>query len=118
MREDTIQHSIENKGLDDKNYTSISTANLTNSYIIIYHNDLEMFRVKITLKKSEYMKYLEAIRPEVTETFGRSRVILEEDDSNIYIIIDAPDASSLRASVSSLTRVLNVTKKIMEVDVW
>ena len=77
-----------------------------------------MFRVKITLKKSEYTKYLEAIRPEVTETFGRSRVILEEDDSNIYIIIDAPDASSLRASVSSLTRVLNVTKKIMEVDVW
>ncbi len=77
-----------------------------------------MFRVKLTLKKSEYRKYLEAIRPEVTETFGRSSVDVGEDDSNIYIIITAPDVSSLRASVSSITRVLNVTKKIMEEDVW
>jgi KEOPS complex subunit Pcc1 len=92
--------------------------NLTNSYIIIYYNDLKMFRVKLTLEKSEYMKYLEAIKPEVTETFGRSKVELAEDALNIYIIIEAPDTSSLRASVSSITRVLNVTKKIMEVDVW
>ncbi len=77
-----------------------------------------MFKVKLTLKKSENLKYLEAIKPEVTETFGRSRVSLEEDASNIYIIIEAPDTSSLRASVSSITRVLNVTKKIMEEDVW
>jgi KEOPS complex subunit Pcc1 len=77
-----------------------------------------MFRVKLTLKKSEYIKYLEAIRPEITETFGRSSVAVKEDNSNIYIIITAPDASSLRASVSSITRVLNVTKKIMEEDVW
>ena len=77
-----------------------------------------MFKVKLTLKKSEYFKYLEAIKPEVTETFGRSKVSLEEDALNIYIIIEAPDSSSLRASISSITRVLNVTKKIMEVDVW
>ena len=77
-----------------------------------------MFKVKLTLKKSEYLKYLEAIKPEVTETFGRSSVNLEEDALNIYIIIEAPDSSSLRASISSITRVLNVTKKIMEVDVW
>ena len=30
--------------MHDKNYTSIGIANLTNSYIIIYHNELEMFR--------------------------------------------------------------------------
>ena len=77
-----------------------------------------MFKVKLTLKKSEYLKYLEAIKPEVTETFGRSSVSLEEDALNIYIMIEAPDSSSLRASISSITRVLNVTKKIMEVDVW
>ncbi len=77
-----------------------------------------MFRVKLTLKKSEYIKYLEAIRPEITETFGRSSVAVKEDNFNIYIIITAPDASSLRASVSSITRVLNVTKKIMEEDIW
>ncbi|WP_337861094.1 KEOPS complex subunit Pcc1 [Ferroplasma sp.] len=77
-----------------------------------------MFRVKLTLNRAEYLKYLEAIKPEVTETFGRSSVVLEEDALNIYIIIEAPDASSLRASVSSITRVLNVTKKIMEVNVW
>ena len=77
-----------------------------------------MFRVKLTLKKPEYIKYLEAIRPEITETFGRSSVAVKEDNFNIYIIITAPDASSLRASVSSITRVLNVTKKIMEEDIW
>ena len=77
-----------------------------------------MFRVKLTLKKSEYIKYLEAIRPEITETFGRSSVAVKEDNSSIYIIITAPDTSSLRASVSSITRVLNVTKKIMEEDIW
>ncbi|MCL4452712.1 KEOPS complex subunit Pcc1 [Ferroplasma sp.] len=77
-----------------------------------------MFKVKLTLKKAEYLKYLEAIKPEVTETFGRSTVSLEEDDLNIYIIIEAPDPSSLRASISSITRVLNVTKKIMEENVW
>ena len=77
-----------------------------------------MFKVKLTLKQAEYLKYLEAIKPEVTETFGRSTVSLEEDDLNIYIIIEAPDPSSLRASISSITRVLNVTKKIMEENVW
>jgi KEOPS complex subunit Pcc1 len=77
-----------------------------------------MFRVKLTLDKSEYLKYFEAIKPEVGETFGRSKVYIEEDALNIYIIIEAPDTSSLRASVSSITRVLNVTKKIMEVNLW
>ena len=77
-----------------------------------------MFKVKLTLKKSEYLKYLEAIKPEITETFGRSSASLEENALNIYIMIEAPDSSSLRASISSITRVLNVTKKIMEVDVW
>ncbi|WMT51043.1 MAG: KEOPS complex subunit Pcc1 [Ferroplasma sp.] len=77
-----------------------------------------MFKVKLTLKKAEYLKYLEAIKPEVTETFGRSTVSLDEDELNIYIVIEAPDPSSLRASISSITRVLNVTKKIMEEDVW
>ncbi len=78
----------------------------------------KMFKVKLTLKKDKYSKYIEAVKPEISETFGRSRIRLEEDNTSIYIIINAPDTSSLRASVSSVTRVLNIVRKIMEEDVW
>ncbi len=77
-----------------------------------------MFKVKLTLKKSEYNSYIKSIEPELTETFGRSKVYMETDSDNIYIIIKAPDTSSLRASISSITRVLSIVKKIMEVNVW
>ncbi len=77
-----------------------------------------MFKVKLTLEKNKYNDYIKSIEPEIEETFGRSKVYIENDSKNIYIIIKAPDTSSLRASVSSITRVLSVVKKIMEVNVW
>ncbi|MEM0139493.1 MAG: KEOPS complex subunit Pcc1 [Ferroplasma sp.] len=77
-----------------------------------------MFKVTLTLEREKYSDYIEAIKPEATETFGRSGIELMEDNKNIYIVINAPDASSLRASVSSLTRVLNIVKKVMEENVW
>jgi KEOPS complex subunit Pcc1 len=77
-----------------------------------------MFKVKLTLEKNKYNDYIKSIEPEIEETFGRSKVYMENDSNNIYIVIKAPDASSLRASVSSITRVLSVVKKIMEVNVW
>ncbi len=77
-----------------------------------------MFKVKLTLERNKYNDYIKSIEPEIEETFGRSKVYIENDSKNIYIIIKAPDTSSLRASVSSITRVLSVVKKIMEVNVW
>ena len=77
-----------------------------------------MFKVKLTLERNKYNDYIKSIEPEIEETFGRSKVYMENDSNNIYIVIKAPDASSLRASVSSITRVLSVVKKIMEVNVW
>lgn len=77
-----------------------------------------MFKVKLTLEKNKYNDYIKSIEPELEETFGRSKVYMENDNNNIYIIIKAPDTSSLRASVSSITRVLSIVKKIMEVNVW
>ncbi len=77
-----------------------------------------MFKVKLTLDRKDYEIYIKSIEPELTETFGRSRIYETQDDTNIYINIEAPDISSLKASISSIARVLNVAKKILEEKLW
>ncbi len=77
-----------------------------------------MFKVKLTLDRKNYEMYIKSIEPELTETFGRSRVYETLDKNNIYINIEAPDVPSFKASISSIARVLNVAKKILEGKIW
>lgn len=77
-----------------------------------------MFTVTITLERTKYENYIKSVEPELEYSFGRSEINLNSDESNFYITIKSPDISSMRASLSSISRVLNVAKKIMEVEEW
>ena len=72
------------------------------------------FEVSIKLEKSRYEDFVKAIKPDVSQTVGRSQTRMSEDDGNFYIYISSPDTVALRAAVGSLTRWFKVIKDIME----
>lgn len=72
------------------------------------------FEVSITLEKARYGDFVKAVKPDLTQTVGRSRTSLMEDGDNFYIYISSPDTVALRAAVGSLTRWFKVVKDIME----
>ena len=72
------------------------------------------FEVSITLEKNKYGNFVRAISPDISQTVGRSRASLKEDNDNFYIYISSPDTVALRAAVGSLTRWFKVVKDIME----
>ncbi len=77
--------------------------------------DMSMkFEVSINLDKEKYKSYIEAVRPDIEDTVGRSSTRISEDDSSFYIYISSPDTVALRAAVGSLTRWFKVVKDIME----
>ena len=72
------------------------------------------FEVSVSLDKKKYETYIEAVRPDIEESVGRSSTTISEDDSRFYIYISSPDTVALRAAVGSLTRWFKVVKDIME----
>lgn len=72
------------------------------------------FEVSIKLEKLKYDNFVKAIKPDITQTVGRSRTRISEDEGNFYIYISSPDTVALRAAVGSLTRWFKVVKDIME----
>ncbi len=72
------------------------------------------FELSICLDREHYSTYVQAIRPDLESTVGRSSTKISEDDRNFYIYISSPDTVALRAAVGSLTRWFKVVKDIME----
>ncbi len=72
------------------------------------------FEVSINLDKAKYKSYIEAVRPDIEDTVGRSSTKISEDGTSFYIYISSPDTVALRAAVGSLTRWFKVVKDIME----
>ncbi|MCL4337719.1 MAG: CTAG/PCC1 family protein [Candidatus Thermoplasmatota archaeon] len=72
------------------------------------------FEVAIRLEKSRYEDFVKAIKPDISQTVGRSRARISEDADFFYIYISSPDTVALRAAVGSLTRWFKVIKDIME----
>ncbi len=70
--------------------------------------------IKITIAVDDE-KYLRAIEPDLNENGKRTKIYLSQDKK---IVIEALDVNAARAAVSTIGRVLNVARKIMEVNVW
>lgn len=73
-----------------------------------------MFSVKLKFPKATFADHVRAILPDLGEDVGRSRSRVDQDDGFFYIYIEAPDTVSLRASIGSLTRWLNIVDRVFE----
>ncbi|SMD31216.1 KEOPS complex subunit Pcc1 [Picrophilus oshimae] len=70
-----------------------------------------MIKITITLDNDSYLR---AVEPDIDEENKRTKVYISGNN----IIIEALDVNAARAAISTIARVLNVTRKIMEVNVW
>ncbi|HLH85532.1 MAG TPA: KEOPS complex subunit Pcc1 [Thermoplasmataceae archaeon] len=70
------------------------------------------FNAKLILPRDEFTIHILALKPDLEEVMGRSRIELTEDEDNFYIYIQSPDTVALKSTLNSIARWFKVVEDI------
>jgi tRNA threonylcarbamoyladenosine modification (KEOPS) complex Pcc1 subunit len=77
-------------------------------------SNLKTLNVKLSFKKHMYKDHIDAIRLNLDNEMGRSRIEVKEDEDFFHIYIEASDTVAIRAALGSITKWILVADRIIK----